>query len=60
MNALNSEVYSELCELFEEIEKDVEVRVVVITGSEGKAFVAGSDIMEMQPQSSTESAVSYR
>lgn len=52
LNALNSEVYTELYELFEEIENDAGVRVVILTGSGEKAFVAGSDIVEMQPQNS--------
>jgi enoyl-CoA hydratase len=54
LNALNSEVYNELYELFQEIEADAAVRVVILTGSGGKAFAAGSDIVEMQPQSSME------
>lgn len=53
LNALNGEVYTELYDLFQEIEGDAEVRVVILTGSGEKAFVAGSDIVEMQPQSST-------
>ena len=52
LNALNGEVYTELYEIFEEIDKDTSVRVVILTGSGEKAFVAGSDITEMQPQSS--------
>jgi enoyl-CoA hydratase len=54
LNALNGEVFTELYELFQEIEHDAEVRVVILTGSGQKAFVAGSDIVEMQPQSSVE------
>ena len=54
LNALNFKVYAELYELFGEIEKDDEVRVVILTGSGEKAFVAGSDITEMAPQSSRE------
>ncbi len=54
LNALNGEVYTELSELFQEIENDPEVRVVILTGSGEKAFVAGADIAEMQPQSSVE------
>ncbi len=50
LNALNAEVYSELFELFQEIEGDTDVRVVIITGSGERAFVAGADIVEMQPQ----------
>jgi enoyl-CoA hydratase len=56
LNALNFRVYSELYEVFGEIEKDNEVRVVILTGSGEKAFVAGSDITEMAPQSSQEIA----
>jgi enoyl-CoA hydratase len=52
LNALNSLVFSELYELFQEIENDAEVRVVIITGSGQKSFVAGSDITEMAPQTS--------
>lgn len=54
LNALNGDVYTELYELFQQIENDPEVRVVIITGSGEKAFVAGSDIAEMQPQNSIE------
>ena len=54
LNALNSEVFNELYELFQEIEHDGEVRVVILTGSGTRAFVAGSDITEMAPQSSVE------
>ena len=54
LNALNGEVYDELYELFQEIEGDAEVRVIILTGSGEKAFVAGSDIVEMQPQNSIE------
>lgn len=52
LNALNTTVFTELYELFQGIENDAEVRVVIITGSGQKAFVAGSDIVEMQPQDS--------
>jgi len=48
LNALNSTVYTELYSLFEDIENDAEVRAVVLTGSGGKAFAAGSDVAEMQ------------
>ena len=46
MNALNQEVLLELLAAFQELEKDVNVRTIVLTG-EGKAFVAGADIKEM-------------
>jgi enoyl-CoA hydratase len=42
-NAMNDDAYAELLQLFQEIEKDPEVRVVIITGAGEKAFVAGTD-----------------
>lgn len=51
LNALNSKVYAELCKLFTDIDKDSEVKVVIITGSGEKSFVAGTDVAEMQPMS---------
>ena len=50
LNALNAGVMSEVASLFTEIDRDREVAVSVLTG-EGKAFAAGADIKEMQPQS---------
>jgi enoyl-CoA hydratase len=47
MNALNDLAYAELYQLFHEIEKDSEVRVIIITGSGEKSFVAGTDITNM-------------
>ena len=51
LNALNSTVYTELYDVFEAIENDADVRVVVLTGSGEKAFAAGSDVVEMQHMS---------
>lgn len=51
LNALNSTVYTELYDVFEAIENDADVRVVVLTGSGEKAFAAGSDVVEMQDMS---------
>jgi len=48
LNALNSNVYMELYDVFEAIENDDEVRAVILTGSGEKAFAAGSDVAEMQ------------
>ena len=47
LNALNSEVLSDLDELVATIKADDEIRALVITGSGEKAFVAGADIGEM-------------
>lgn len=47
VNPLNSQVFSELSQLLNELEENDDVRVVVLTGSGEKAFVAGADIKEM-------------
>ncbi|RMH42201.1 MAG: enoyl-CoA hydratase/isomerase family protein [Deltaproteobacteria bacterium] len=47
LNALNSQVLSELHAAVAELELDAAVRVVVVTGAGDKAFVAGADIAEM-------------
>ena len=46
LNALNSTVLDELFDVFQEIDKDANVRCVIVTG-EGRSFVAGADIAEM-------------
>lgn len=47
LNALNAQVLEDLDRLFDEVEKNSSVRVLVITGSGEKAFVAGADIKEI-------------
>lgn len=47
LNALNSETLKELDLVIDEIAKDDEIYVVILTG-DGKAFVAGADITEMK------------
>jgi enoyl-CoA hydratase len=54
MNALNDLAYGELFQVFQEIEKDAEVRAVIITGSGEKSFVAGTDITNMAKLSAAE------
>ena len=47
LNALNSEVLSDLNELVDIVTADQDIYALVITGSGEKAFVAGADIGEM-------------
>lgn len=47
LNSLNRSVLSAFDNILDELEKDSSIRVVVMTGN-GKAFVAGADISEMQ------------
>ncbi len=53
MNSLNSKVLDELDRLFDEIKRDKDIYVVVLTGM-GKAFVAGADIPEMKDKNTLE------
>ena len=47
LNALNSDVLTDLGELVDIVNADSEIRALVLTGSGEKAFVAGADIGEM-------------
>ena len=47
LNALNTETLEELNEVLTEIEGRDDIKVVILTGSGEKAFVAGADIAEM-------------
>lgn len=48
LNALNSTVLDELAMAFDELAGNDDVKVVILTGSGEKAFVAGADITEMK------------
>ena len=50
LNALNSEVLKELIDAFAAYDRDDSRSCLVLTGSGEKAFAAGADIKEMQPQ----------
>ncbi|WP_216897494.1 enoyl-CoA hydratase [Nocardia alni] len=50
LNALNSQVMTDISAALDELEHDDQVGAVVLTGSE-RAFAAGADIKEMQPKS---------
>lgn len=54
LNALNTETLEELDQCLSIIEKEKAFRVVILTGSGQKAFVAGADISEMVQASPAE------
>jgi enoyl-CoA hydratase len=56
MNALNTETICELSQIIDEINLNQDIKVLVVTG-EGKAFVAGADIVEMKDKTSEEARV---
>lgn len=47
LNALNAKTKAELKDVFEGVQTDPDVDVVILTGSGQKAFVAGTDIKEL-------------
>ena len=50
LNALNSKVHAEGVAALDELKQDESVRVLVITGSGEKSFIAGADISEFAGQ----------
>jgi enoyl-CoA hydratase len=46
LNALNKETIRELHDVFSELEADGNIKIIILTGSGEKAFVAGADISE--------------
>ena len=54
LNALNAETLMQLHAAFKSLAADTSVRVIVLTGSGPKAFVAGADIAEMHALSAIE------
>ena len=54
LNALNTETITELNECLKEIEARDDIKVVILTGSGQKSFVAGADISEMVNQNPVE------
>ena len=51
LNALSSEVLTDLNLVLDEVEKQEDIRVVIVSGQGDKAFVAGADIKEMDQMS---------
>jgi enoyl-CoA hydratase len=54
LNALNSALLNELGSLLDDIAKNDEIKVVILTGGGDKAFAAGADISEMAPMTAME------
>lgn len=51
LNALNLQLMNELCEALQDLDKNDDVRVIVLTGNE-RAFAAGADIRQLSEKSS--------
>ncbi|MEE9350150.1 MAG: enoyl-CoA hydratase-related protein [Flavobacteriaceae bacterium] len=57
LNALNKETISELHQAFKTLNQDQQTKVIILTGSGTKAFVAGADISEFSDFDSTKGAL---
>lgn len=58
LNALSTDLLNEFRDALQELEKNDEVKVVILTGAGSKAFVAGADIAAMKEMNSQE-ALNY-
>lgn len=54
LNALSSQVLADLNEVLDQLKDNTEARVVIVTGSGTKSFVAGADIKEMDKMTPTQ------
>jgi enoyl-CoA hydratase len=52
LNALSFDLLDELADALEALDADPGCRAIVLTGSGGRAFAAGADILELAPQTS--------
>ena len=58
-NAMTFAMYDQLVEICDAVENDPDIRVLVLTGAGGKAFVAGTDISQFQTFTDPEQAIEY-
>lgn len=56
LNALSTQVLTEMKEALTEVENNADVYALIITGAGDKAFVAGADIAEMKDKNEAEAA----
>src|SRR3954469_18980638 len=56
-NAVSLEMWQAAARILEDFAGDAEVRVVVLTGAGGKAFVSGADISKFDDERATREAV---
>ena len=55
-NAVSLDMWQAVAQIMDDFEKDPAVRVIVVTGAGGKAFVSGADISEFKEKRATEEA----
>src|SRR4249920_1523140 len=55
-NAVSLDMWQAVAQIMDDFEKDDRVRVIVVTGAGGKAFVSGADISEFKEKRANEEA----
>jgi enoyl-CoA hydratase/carnithine racemase len=55
-NAVSLDMWAKTAEILDGFAKDDEVRVVVLTGAGGKAFVSGADISKFESERASQDA----
>jgi enoyl-CoA hydratase len=55
-NAVSLEMWQAVAQIMEDFENDDAIRVIVVSGAGGKAFVSGADISEFKERRATEQA----
>jgi enoyl-CoA hydratase/carnithine racemase len=58
-NAVSLEMWEAATRILEDFARDDEVRVVVVTGAGGKAFVSGADISKFESERASQEAVAH-
>ena len=56
-NAVSLDMWAETSRILEDYARDDEVRVVVLTGAGGKAFVSGADISKFESERASQEAI---
>lgn len=56
-NAVSMEMWEAAVEILDEFGKDDDIRVVIVTGAGGKAFISGADISKFEDERSSQEAV---
>lgn len=60
LNALNKQVHSDGVAALDELRQDASIRVLIITGTGQKSFIAGADISEFQDQTPVTQRATFR
>jgi enoyl-CoA hydratase/carnithine racemase len=60
LNALNTSTWKELRTAFEDVQQDVAIRGVILTGAGNKSFIAGADIGELAQATAVDAERSSR